>query len=150
MLLVKTSAALLPCQSHFQAPERNKDLLDFHTYCVTKQFLLAWSENFAISTEAHWVSIYLQFLLHEITWNISIPFPVHLNTGSLQSCPQHKGRCSESCVSYPRTQRNDCSFKIQMDKIKNSDGQSEVQLSPLTIRPVQNNVQIEKKDDISW
>lgn len=39
MLLVKNSAALLPCQPHFQAPERNKDLLDFHTYCVIKQKL---------------------------------------------------------------------------------------------------------------
>ena len=40
ILLVNYSAAQLPCQPHFQAPERNKDLLDVCTYCTTKHFQL--------------------------------------------------------------------------------------------------------------
>ena len=40
ILLVKNSAALLPCQPHFQAPGRNKDLLGLHTYCIAKHFHL--------------------------------------------------------------------------------------------------------------
>ena len=94
ILLVNYSAAQLPCQPHFQAPERNKDLLDVCTYCTTKHFqlmLICELGHFHCSPSGQCLSP-VSVAWHDVKYFYP-PLHTHRNGGPLQSCPQHGERC---------------------------------------------------------